>query len=161
MLGSALIGVLEDSSCPKQKFRGYSPPWDPPEKAEELDALGLWRMEMYCYGLAIWRIMCNGEFPYNKLFWDYGRENVTLEPSSTPAKSLSIADFIALKQKGNNLLRLAIETIKNRPTSDVAFEKTQQVLNLTLCIDPASRAAGFDEIVKILRPKSSKTNILP
>jgi hypothetical protein len=118
-------------------------------------------MEMYSYGLAVWKIMCNGKFPYDKLFWDSACENVTSEPLTPTAKPLSIADFDALKHQGNRLLDLAIETMRNRPTSDVAFEKTQQVLNLTLCVDPTSRATDFEKIISILRPKGSEMKILP
>ena len=125
-----------------------------------MDALGLRRMDIYSYGLAFWRIMCNGEIPYSKLFWDSTHANITSERQSTEAKSLNKADFIALKQKGNTLLRLAIATTKNRPKTDIDFEKAQTVLNITLCFEPTLRATCFDEIVHTLRPYGYKASSL-
>jgi len=159
-IGAALIGVLEDSECPKQKFRGYSPPWSAPEKAKEMNALGLRRMDMYLYGLTIWRIMCNGQMPYNKLFWDFFHKNITSEPETTPPQPLSSLDFIALKKRGDTILHLAIDTLKHRPESDVDLEKVQAVLKVTLGHDPASRATSFSEIVNILNPRGSITSTL-
>ncbi|KAE9374004.1 hypothetical protein N431DRAFT_481336 [Stipitochalara longipes BDJ] len=159
--GSALIGVLEDSDCPKQKPRGYSPPWNSPEKFEETDTLGLRRRDMYSYGLTIWRIMCNGEMPYSQLFWDSHHENITSEPPITSAKSISLVEFVALKKQGNSILDLAVDTLRNRPRSDVDFEKMQAILKITLCIDPSSRAVTFNEIVSVLRVGGSKINTGP
>lgn len=155
MPGSALIGVLGDSDCPKQRFRGYSPPWDAPEKSEEKDALGLRRMDIYSYGLTIWRIMCNGEMPYKKLFWDLHHESVISDNNPVLGKPLSSAEFIALKEDQDTILDLAVDTLRSRPRSDVNFEKAQAIFKITLRADPTSRAFSFGDIVSVLRPNDS------
>jgi hypothetical protein len=60
---------------------------------------------------------------------------------------------MSLKQEGDSILRLAIETLKERSKSDVDATKVQKVFEASLRRDPNSRAFSFDEIIDLWGPK--------
>jgi len=155
-LGSALIGVFDNPKCPKQALRGHTPLWEAPEHANEMDALGLRRADMYSYGLTLWQIMCNGDCLYSKLYWDSRRENVNPIPATIPSNHLDKKDFIGVKSRGDSLYSLAVDILRDRPRSDVNIKKVQRVLEITLRLNPAARATSFDEIANVLSSETSK-----
>jgi serine/threonine protein kinase len=150
-LGSALIGVF-DIDCPKQRLPAHTNIWDAPEKAEPMDALSLRRMDTYSYGLAVWTIMCNGGDPYQRLSWDLDHKTIISEPPASLKTRIKEKEIPSMKQNGDSLLRLAIETLKGRPNSDIEAGRVQRVLEVTIRRDPAARASSFDDIVKLWGP---------
>jgi hypothetical protein len=103
--------------------------------------------------------MCNGEVPYRRLYWDSHHSHVSSEPTTIPPRPLEEEDFKSLKNN-DSLFRLAIDTLRNRPASDVDTGKVERILEVTVRLDPASRADSFDEIARMLSPKVTE-NCLP
>jgi len=116
-------------------------------------------MDIYSYGLAVWRIMCNGEDPHQRLSWDIYQKTAVL--ASTAGHNARIREdrFISLKQDGDSILRLAIETLKDRSKSDVDATKVQKVFEVSLQRDPNSRASSFNEIIDIWGPKEYQASL--
>jgi hypothetical protein len=114
-------------------------------------------MDMYnSNGLTLWKIMCNGEDPHTRSYWDWSHENITSGTKIRSSTPVRMSDFVALKKSGNALQHLAIDTLRGRPRSDVDLEKSQRVIKVTLRLDSASRATSFLKIIKILRQENSE-----
>jgi hypothetical protein len=103
--------------------------------------------------------MCNGEDPHQRLSWDLYQNTAVL--ASTAGHNVRIGEklFISLKQDGDSILRLAIETLKDRPKSDVDATKVQKVFEVSLQRDPNSRASSFNEIIDIWGPKEYQASL--
>ncbi len=159
LVGSSLIGVLEEHGSLKQTLPAHTNFWDAPEKAVPMDACGLRRSDIYSYGLAVWKVMSNGSNPFQSHFGDLPPRAIVSKFESSPKKQLKVDYVLSIKQNGDTILHLAVQTLQNRPKSDLDLEKTRRVLEATVRQDPTSRASSFEEIVNIWC--SSDAQIMP
>ena len=115
------------------------------------DPIGLRRTDMYSYGLTIWQIMCNGEYPWDHLCWDSEYHLAAKKTVGASARAISSSEFESLKSRDDVLLDSAMESLSGRLPSDVNAGKAKAVLKLSLRHDPNLRASSFDEIIRILK----------
>lgn len=165
-LGSSLIEIFD--SARRQKILAETEPWDAPELNGVLghhpfmEPLELRRTDIYSYGMLVWRIMCNGKPPYSCISWQGGRAQIAAHPPALGSNTaVSVGDFRQLKAAGKPLLDAALDTLRNKSSTDVPAAEAREVLTVTLQVDPTERAAAMDEIVDILCSESRQQEPSP
>lgn len=128
-----------------------------------MDALTLRRTDIYSYGLMLWQVMSNGRKPSTLLCWDPDHSTVLLSP--TPLKP-GQGDYFQLNflkhEPDDKLLKLAVDSLRGRPRSDVDFERTSKVLELTLRQKSSDRVESFEQILDVFSrgPDRSSTELV-
>jgi serine/threonine protein kinase len=130
-------------------FRGRSPPWDAPEVSEgkSVSLSELYQADLYSYGLLVWRLMLDGQTPFN----------ISDESKSFPG-------FEQIAEVEGNERRLAMAELKMEPN-----DKFLSLVKMTLCnkglnevqlsilfghtlrFDPKSRIASFKVLVSLMK----------
>jgi serine/threonine protein kinase len=150
-LGCSLVEAFSDCDGKKQDLPGGTIPWDAPEEKKALSGLNLRRTDIYSYGLLVWRIVCNGNEPFDDLPWDDDLELAKAVPTEEEGRILTKRErFVRLKSKRNWVKRLARDSLLNRHHGDVRVESIDAVMNVALEMDPSRRANDMDEIVILL-----------
>jgi serine/threonine protein kinase len=157
-IGSSLIDVFDDS--PKRKVLG-TPGWLAPESYHYLEASGLRKLDVYAFGLMVWRVMLNGVKPWQMLTKNANGEvrAVSDNESSNPKLELTYQEFDALKaiEHPDLVSDLASKTFEGCHHGDVDVDTVVKVLCQTLNRIPDLRVSDFKSIVSLLR--NSEDNI--
>ncbi|KAL9089811.1 MAG: hypothetical protein Q9165_005605 [Trypethelium subeluteriae] len=130
---------------------GRSPPWDAPESQEDIPSHLLKQVDIYGWGLLVWRVMLNGRTPF-----DSGKRQCArgVEPFDRILSYDRRSDEFFHKAQelklaaGDLFLECVILTL---PDHGIDSKSVAETLSCALLRDPLKRARSFETISQVLR----------
>ncbi len=125
-----------------------------------LDAAGLRQLDIYSFGILVWRVMLNGVVPWELLTKTDGEVGIVdTARSDLTVASLTKEEFDSLKKTGQSdmIYGLARRTLQNCSPGDVDLQIVCDVLCQTLHREPSLRAETFGSIISLLQNNSASS----
>ena len=143
-----MLGPNENACLP-----GHSPPWDAPEaSSESIPFKDLPKVDIYCWGLLLWRVMLDGRTPFDfhRLPTDSLDEGFQpfFDKINVDAK-IEMAQSLKL-EANDKFLKLVIGSVDRKGLDVKCLE---DVLSISLRRDPSERVYNIETVIKILRSK--------
>ena len=125
------------------RFPGRTPPWDAPEASEDhVLVKDLLRADVYSFGLLIWRLMLEGQTPFDKMAWR--RSSPGFDFLNT-AQSRATAILDLKRNKNDKFLALVKTTSTHFGLNQ---QELESIFNVTLRQDPKARVGGIEPLIR-------------
>lgn len=139
-------------------LKGGSPPWEAPEMAEGsndgfVTFPQLARADIYSYGLLVWRVVLNGQTPFDDprfavRFPGFERLHQDDDSERLPIERL-VTEMTQMKTEGQKFLQSVLGTVTEDDHDKEASTRFREIIDFSLRLDPDDRWPSFASIVDV------------
>jgi serine/threonine protein kinase len=141
--GFAMIATDYDDGPVRQP--GFTPPWDAPESSQSIETDNLYKVDVYGYGLLVWRVFVHGGDPFEL---KYQSDNVHEADSK--------AACIRIWKTTDIVVNIAKDVVQCYPGIEYTSDQLtllDGIFDLTLRTDPELRAEEYADIKILVKPE--------